>query len=149
MQTGSPFHTLGWTSRKSKRPVGSIGSAETIAAVIAIDEGKLLCRSIRSLINVEVKLRICVDSKDLWDSLTTCHEPTEKSIKADVNVIQYAYETRNISCMTWIPGKLNPADVLTEKDSPMVNTLQLMLFSRTVPIYCSSGKTRNAGASTG
>ena len=38
LQTGSPFHVLGWTSRKSKRPVRSIGSAETIAAGIAIDE---------------------------------------------------------------------------------------------------------------
>lgn len=60
--------------------VRSIGSAETIAVSIAIDEGTILSMSIRDLLNVETKLRICVDSKDLCVSLTTCHEPTDKFV---------------------------------------------------------------------
>jgi len=145
----SPFHAFAWASRKSKRPVRSIGSAETIAAGIAIDEGKILALSVLELLNVEAKLRICVDSKDLWDSLTTCHEPTDKSVKSDVNVIRYEFETKHVSYMTWIPGRINPADVLTKKDSPMVDPLQLMLFSGKLPIDFSAGKTRDSTQSTG
>lgn len=38
----SVFHTLSWSSHKSKRPVKSTGAAEILAAGEAIDEGKVL-----------------------------------------------------------------------------------------------------------
>ena len=81
--------------------------------------------------------------------MTTCHEPTDKSVKADVHVIRYEYKTKNVSYMTWIPGKLKLADVLTKKDSPINYPLQLMLFTGTVLIDFSTSKTRNATKSTG
>lgn len=37
---GSIFHSVSWSSRKSKRPVKSVGAAEILAAGEAIDEGK-------------------------------------------------------------------------------------------------------------
>jgi len=76
---------------------------------------------------VQTKLRVCVDSKDLQDSLATCHEPTDKSVRADVSVIRHEFETQNVSVMTWIPGKLNPVDTLTKKDTPILKPLELML----------------------
>lgn len=93
---GSPLHVLTWKSQKSKRPVRSIGLAQTIAAGAVIDEGKFFAASFLALLNVETKLQVCVDSKDLWDSLTTCHESTDKSVKANVSVIRYEFETKNV-----------------------------------------------------
>lgn len=49
-KSGSPLYTLTWSSRKSRRPVRSIGSAETIAASIAIDEGKIISKSVIALL---------------------------------------------------------------------------------------------------
>ena len=146
---GSLFHTISWSSKKSKRPVRSIGSAETIAAGVAIDEGKLLVMSLKLLLGIHVDLRVCVDSKDLWDTLTTCHEPTDKSVRADVNVIRYEFETHKVNFMSWIPGKLNMSDPLTKKDSPMNKSLQLMMFSGELPVSYEDAKTRKSEQSTG
>jgi len=45
--SGSVFHTLSWTSHKSKRPVKSIGADEILAAGEAIDEGKFCSRPMK------------------------------------------------------------------------------------------------------
>lgn len=87
----SPFHALCWKLQKPKRPVRSIGSAETIDTGLTIDKRKLLTASFLTLLNVETKLHVCVESKVLWDSLRTCYELTDKSVKADVNVIRYEF----------------------------------------------------------
>lgn len=148
-QEGSVFHTLSWMSKKSVRPVRSIGSAEIIAAGIAIDEGKLLVKAYETLLSIKIDLRVAVDSKDLWDSLSSCHEPTDKSVKADVNVIRFEFETKNVNYMTWISGKLNLADPLTKKDSPIGKSLQLLMFSGEIPFDTNSTKTRDSSQSTG
>jgi len=146
---GSVFHTLSWMSKKSVRPVRSIGSAEIIAAGIAIDEGKILVKAYETLLKSKLDLRIAVDSKDLWDSLSSCHEPTDKSVRADVNVIRFEFETKNVTNMTWIPGKLNLADPMTKKDSPISNNLQLLMYTGELPFDTSSTKTRDSSQSTG
>lgn len=76
-------------SRKSRRPVQSISSAEIIPAAIAIDEGKILIEAIDTLLSTESSLAVCVDSKDFWDSLSSCHEPIDKAVKDDVKIIRY------------------------------------------------------------
>lgn len=102
---GSTFHTICWMSRKSSRPVRSIGTAETIAARFAIDEGKFSAKSYEEPLDVKTDLGIAVDSIDLWGTLTTCHETNDKSVSADVKVIRFEIETRNDNWMTWLPGK--------------------------------------------
>lgn len=94
LNVGSTFHTLSWTSHKSKRPVKSIGAAETLAAGCAIDEGKMLAKSYQTLLNVDVDLIVAVDSNDLWETLSTCRASNDKSIRADVSVIRYEFETK-------------------------------------------------------
>ncbi len=125
---GSVFHPLHWASHKSKRPVKSVGSAETLAAGSAIDEGKLLVKAYEELLQIQTDLLIAVDSKDLYDTLSTCRNATDKSIRADVSVIRYEFETQNVNRMIWVSGKSNLADPLTKPNSPLANPLQLMLF---------------------
>lgn len=60
-----------------------------------------------------------VDSKDLFDSLTTCHVPEDNAIRADVQLIRYNFETHHVDRLLWIPGSLNLSDVLTKKDSKL------------------------------
>lgn len=94
------FHSLNWLSKNSKRPVLSIGSAETIEAGIDIDEGNIHAMTFMSLLSVETLIRVCVYSINIWDSLPTCHEPSDKSIKDDVNVIRYEFEKKQVSWIT-------------------------------------------------
>ena len=69
-----------------------------------------------------------------------CHEPADKPVQADVNVIRFEFETKKVAFMTWIAGKLNPADVLTKKDFTMLQSLQLILLNGEIPIDLSSRK---------
>ena len=55
LSSGSTFHTLSWTSYKSKRPVKSVTYAETLAPGEAIDEGKVLVKAIEELLCTELK----------------------------------------------------------------------------------------------
>ena len=56
LQTGSVFHALSWCSRKSRRPVKSIASAETLAACKAIGEGEMLVKAISELLDLQIGL---------------------------------------------------------------------------------------------
>lgn len=125
----SIYHVLHWSSNKSRCPVKSIGAAEILAAGNAVDEAKMLAAAYTALLHVKIDVVVCVDCKDLYDSLSTCHRSADKSIRADVAVIMYEFETHNINRMIWIPGKINPADPLTKRDSPMNKALQLMLYN--------------------
>lgn len=77
---GTKFHALSWLSHKAKRPVKSIPSAKILAASEAIDEGKMLKKAYSELLNVNVKLIVCVDSKDLFTSMTTQRLSLDRSI---------------------------------------------------------------------
>lgn len=140
---GPVFHTLSWMSRKSPRPVRSIGSAETIAAGFVIDEEKFRAKSYEELLGTNKSLEIAVDS------LTTCHEPHDKSVSADLKVIRFEFETKKVTWTSWVPGKLNLADPLTKKDSSMVQPLQLLMYTGTIPKDLSQQKTRVSTQSTG
>lgn len=144
LKSGSVFHTISWSSHKSKRPVKSIGAAEILAAGAAIDEGKLVRKAFQKLLNVDVTLSIAVDSKDLFTTLSTCRNSADRSIRADVNVIRFEFETHNITKMIWIPGKVNPADCLTKRNSPLVDALQLILYSGKIQIDFSDQQFRNS-----
>lgn len=87
MQRGSIFHVLSSSSNKAKGPVRSIGAAEILAAVEAIDEGKMLAKSPSMLFSTHVPLFIALDSKDLFTSLSTHRAPFVDSIYNDPSSI--------------------------------------------------------------
>ncbi|PXF39635.1 hypothetical protein BWQ96_10233 [Gracilariopsis chorda] len=56
LKENTVFHTVAWTSHKSRRPVKSIGSAEKLAAGEGIDEGKFLAEAYRKILDTDIKL---------------------------------------------------------------------------------------------
>lgn len=113
-KVGSLYHNVSWSSHKSKIPVKSIGVAEIWAVHGAIDEGKVLASAYNVLVGIEVDLIVTLDSKDLYDTLSTCRSSTDRSICADLSVIRYEFETHNVNQIIWIPGKVPLADPLTK-----------------------------------
>lgn len=71
IQATVPFHLLSWSSHKSRRTVRSIRAAEILAAVEAIDEGKILARTLSSIYSSRIPLLLALDSRDLFTSLST------------------------------------------------------------------------------
>lgn len=134
LKKGSVFHVLSWSSHLSKRPAKSIGSAEVLAAGSAIDEGILTSSALHVLLNAFIPVIIAVDSKYLFDSLSSCHVPEDKAIRADVQLIRYYFETKKIQKMIWIPGSLNLADPLSKMDSRLSDALQLFYLTVLYPL---------------
>ena len=71
LESGSILCTISWISQKSKRPVRSVGVAQTSAACIAIDEGKLLNYTNERIFGITISLFVAVDSSDLWETIST------------------------------------------------------------------------------
>lgn len=139
---GSIYHALSWSSHLSRRPTKSIGSADVLATGFGIDEGILTSAALSILLSAQIPVTVVADSKDLFDSLTSCHVPEDKSIRADVQLIRYYFETRQIHKMVWVPGSLNLADPLTKKDSSLCDALQILLFDGSLPFSIPDAKER-------
>lgn len=146
---GSVFHTLQWNSHLSHRPVKSIASSEVLAAGEGVDEGKQLARTYKKLLQLDVPLTVLVDSKDLFTSISTCRVPEDKSIRADLELLRYYYETKQLNELIWIPGSTNLSDSLTKKDSPLCNVLQLMLFDGFIPMNIDKAQSSASKTSMG
>ena len=89
LSNGSIFHTISWLSHKSKRPVKSVPAAEILASAEAIDEGKSIAHAYSELLGVEVKVHLCVDSKDLFTSLSSQRNYIDRSIRGDAASILF------------------------------------------------------------
>ena len=131
---GSVLHNISWISHKSKRPVKSVPAAEILAAAEGIDEGKMISGAYSEIFNMEVDLKIFVDSKDLFTSLSTQRLSIDRSIRGDVGSIRFEFQTGAVQSVSWIPGKINMADVLTKKDSALTDMLTLCLYTGKIPI---------------
>lgn len=149
LKKGSQFYPLSWSSHKSKRPVRSIGAAEILAVGEAIDEGKLIKSAVSHALCANVKLLVATDSKDLFNSLSTQRNSIDKSIRGDVNLIRFEYETHSVNTVVWIPGKTNPADPGTKRDSPLTDVLRLMLYNGIIPIDFTGSQSRSSQRSLG
>ena len=133
-ENSSVIHILQWGSHLSQRPVRSIASGEVLAVGSAIDKGKILSRTFSKLFKTYVPLSVVVDSKDLFTSLSTCCIPEDKTIRADLELLRYHYETHHLEELIWVPGSVNLADPLIKRDSPLSIALQLMIFDVTLPV---------------
>lgn len=67
-------------------------------------------------------LIVPVDTKDLYHSMSSQRNATDKSVRADVASIRCYYETE-VDISGWIPGSANPGDTETKLNSSLVDLL--------------------------
>lgn len=124
MKSCSIYSILSWSSHKNLRPERSISAAEILAAGEAIDEGKMLARTVSSIYNTRIPLVISLDSRDLCTSLSTQRNSVDKSIRCDVNVICHEFDRRNVAKFVGIAGDQKLADPGTKSDSSLMDALR-------------------------
>lgn len=112
-----------------KLPVKSVSAADELAAAEAIDEQKIVAHAYFEILNVNVRVYLCVNAKDLFTSLSTRKNSIDRSICRDGASIRFEFQVGNIDNISWIPGKINLVHALTKKDSPLTDSVQLSLFS--------------------
>ena len=127
-RVGSCFPLL-WGSRKIKRVVKSTLAAETIAAVNGYDDGIYVQQLMKELFQKEFPLKLHIDSKSLFDLLTSTHldATTEKRLKIDIAIIRQAFEQGELSSVAWVPRTLQLADSLTKANHEAAQILQRTL----------------------
>lgn len=98
---------------------------------------------------MHIDLIVALDSKDLFGTMSPCCNSVDCSIRGDVSLIKYEYETHKVNQVTWIPGKLNLTDPLTKTNSPLTEPLQLTVFSGELSSSFDDAEDRSATLSTG
>lgn len=122
------FHPLSWTSQKQKRVTYSSFGAEILACADAEDRGHDLKESLKSIFpNTTIQHEILVDSRALFDTITTLHECKEFRLRKTVPRIRNAFESGDLDSISWVSGTKNVADALTKRSLKLSQKLSAML----------------------
>ena len=84
------------------------------------------------ILNKDVLLIVCTDSKSLYDCLVKLGTTQEKRLMIDVISMREAYKRREIAQVKWIAGKSNPADSMTK--TKLTNALKTLIDTNKIDI---------------
>ena len=115
---------LHWSSIKCKRVTRSVLASELYGMVHGFDMGASIKATIEKMLEIDLPLVLCTDSRSLYDCLVKLGTTQEKRLMIDVMCLRQAYERREIAEVKWIDGDTNPADSMTKsKPSGALRTL--------------------------
>ena len=113
-----------YSSVKCKRVVWSVLGAELYGMAHGFDIGAVVKATLGKILEYDVPLILCTDSKSLYDCLVPLATTQEKGLMIDVMSLRQSYERRGIAEIKWIYGCNNPADYLTKsKASPALKAV--------------------------
>jgi hypothetical protein len=108
---------LHWSSIKCKRVTRSVLASELYAMVHGFDMGASIKATIEKILEINLPLVLCTDSRSLYDCLVKLGTTQEKRLMIDVMCLRQAYERQEIAEVKWIDGNSNPADSMTKSKS--------------------------------
>ena len=113
---------ISWCSKKAKRICRSALTAETLAAVEAIDAASVIKKMIEDILCKEIPpVVLCIDSKSLFDTCKTSNMIADRRLLIDVSAIREMVDNQQL-VMKWVKTTDQLADVLTKNG---VNKLKL------------------------
>jgi hypothetical protein len=121
---------LHWSSTKCKRVTRSVLASELYAMAHSFDIGASIKDTLEQILQINLPLVLCTDSKSLYDCLVRLGTTQEKRLMIDIMCLRQAYERREIAEVKWIRGDSNPADSMTKVKSS--NALQRLIDTNTV-----------------
>lgn len=134
------FHTIDWISHRQKRVSYSSYGTEIIATAHGDDRGYYLNSGINSLFtNRMPKHELTVDSRALYDTITTLHESTEYRLRQTVQRIRNSFQSQELDVMRWIPGTGNIADALTKRDKALYKKVNELCADGLLNVKLNSG----------
>ena len=115
---------LHWSSIKCKRVTRSVLASELYAMAHGFDIGAVLKATLFRVLQYDVPMVICTDSKSLYECLVKLGTTNKKRLMIDIMSLRQLYERREITEVRWIKGDNNPADSMTKaKASTALKTL--------------------------
>lgn len=118
--------------------------SEILAVVDADDRGYDLKRSCDSIFTKNrMRHKIFVDSRGVFDTITTFHEPRKNRLKRTMENIRDAFEAGYLTGVNWIDGKNNLVDCMAKWNVYVSRRINLMLTSGIWNEIISLGCLRN------
>jgi hypothetical protein len=102
------------SSRKCRRVTRSVLAAELYALSAAYDMGYGLRHTLSTLLQRTVEMKHYVDSKTIWDSVTSLCKMEERRLSIDIGGLRQAYRTEELRHLGRIDTKYNPSDAMTK-----------------------------------
>ena len=103
-----------WASRKARRVARSSLTAETLAAVEAIDFAIVVQSAVEEIVKRKLPpIKLLTDNKSLHDSTKTSNTLADKRLLIDMSALREMVENKELEIM-WISSKEQLADVLTK-----------------------------------
>ena len=102
------------TSIKYKRVTRSVLALELYTIVYGFDIAGIIKATINKILNINLLLVTCTNSKSLYDCLVKLSTTQEKRLIINVLYLQQLYKRREITEVKWIAGDTNPADTITK-----------------------------------
>ena len=120
-----------WKSRAIRRVCKSVKTAETLALEEAVDAAINLSRQIHQMITGKkeekgITIRAYTDSKSLVDSVQSCKQVIEGSMRQVVEKLKEHVLDGHVAEITWVRGARNWADGLTKKTVDMVDLIRIL-----------------------
>jgi len=103
-----------WSSVKCKRVTRSVLASELYSTVHGFDISVAVKTTLDKILQINLPVVLCTDSKSLYDCLVQLGTTQEKRLMIDVMGLRQAYERRLITDIKWIDGNSNPADAMTK-----------------------------------
>lgn len=111
------FHPVDWASSKQRRVTYSSFGAEILACAEADDRSYSIRQAYRILLNKDgLQSHLHVDSRGLFDTITTLHEGRDYRLRQTVQRIRDSFEAKEFDVLRWIKGSTNIADALTKRN---------------------------------
>ena len=134
------FHILDWTSSKQRRVSHSSYGAEILACAEADDGGYYIKKAMNKMYDTNlIKHQLQVDSRGLYDTITTLHEGKEYRLRQTVQGIRDSFESEDLNIIRWIPGTLNVADALTKRNIKLYTTLNAICIQSSLNVDMNTG----------
>lgn len=114
------MHLIDSSSYKQQRVSHFAYGAEILAAATSDARGYYEKMAVNTLFpETPIKHDMNVDSKALWDTITTLHEGKEYRLRQTVQRLRNSFESKETNVIRWIPRRDNLADVLTNRNLQM------------------------------
>ena len=103
-----------WSFVKCKRVTRSVLAAELYEMVHEFDLGAVIKGTLTKIMQTDIPLILCIDSKSLYECLVKFGTTQEKRLMIDVMSLRQSYEKQEIIEVKWIHRQNNPADSMTK-----------------------------------
>lgn len=126
---------IDWASIRQKRVSYSSYGAEILACTEAYDRGFNIKCALKSISPLDDFPQILnVDSKALFDTITTLHEGKEYRLRQTVQRIRDSFESKELNMLRWIQGNVNIADALTKRNPALHKLLNRVAATRNLEL---------------